>query len=182
MQALIIIDMQEAPMSQPNKYDCAGVTDRINCLASSVRQAAGAVIFIQHDGVTEEGLVPGSPGWEISHKLRREPTDIIIRKTTNNAFYDTQLCQYLQCNSIEQLIFCGWATDYCVDSTIKAAISLEYKIAVAADCHTLCNRGELSASQVINYFNTLWTHMISPTQPVQVKNAAQLIDTIRGYQ
>jgi len=58
MQALIIIDMQETPMSQDDKYARIAVIDRINKMASNIRDNSGKVIFIQHDGSKEEGLAP----------------------------------------------------------------------------------------------------------------------------
>jgi len=178
MQALIIIDMQETPMNQGDKHECEAVIYRINNLASAVREHAGAVVFIQHEGNEEEGLAPGTKGWKITHKLRHLPADMIFTKNTNNAFYDTGLTPFLQKNNISDLIFCGWATDYCVDSSIKAAISLEYKVSIAADCHTVSDREQINAPQVIQYFNALWAGMIAPTTAVKVKSAATLIEEL----
>ena len=179
MQALIIIDMQETPMSQDDKYDRIAVMDRINKMASSVRENSGKVIFIQHDGSKEEGLEPDSPGWEICKNLLLDNSDHIFRKTTNSAFYRTGLLQYLRDNEINQLVFCGWATDYCVDSSIKAAISLEFDIIIAGDCHTVSDRAQISAPQLVSYFNHLWADMICPNTPIKVITAAEITDAIR---
>ncbi|NQZ31990.1 MAG: isochorismatase family protein [Oceanospirillaceae bacterium] len=174
MQALIIVDMQQAPLSDPTKYDTKGIINRINLLAKKVRKSHGSVIFIQHDGNAQEQLEPDTVGWQIVDTLIQHKTDTVIRKTTNDAFYKTPLGHFLQENNIDSLIFCGWATDFCVDTSVKAAISREYKVTVAADCHTLNDRDQIAAPDLINYFNALWANMLSPTQPVTVKLAADL--------
>ncbi|NRA20240.1 MAG: cysteine hydrolase [Oceanospirillaceae bacterium] len=174
MQALIIIDMQQSPFSQTDKYDAAGVIHRINLLAQKTREKNDAVVFIQHDGTLQEGLAPGTTGWEIIPSLQPQAGDIVIRKTTNDAFYKTHLEDFLQENNISDLFFCGWATDFCVDTSIKAAISRDYKVTVVADCHTLSDRDKLGASVLINYYNELWGKMLSQVQAVKVTKAAQI--------
>ena len=59
MDALVIVDMQEAAVAEGFQYDLDAVIQRINRLAARVRRAGGTVIFIQHDGVAGNGFEPG---------------------------------------------------------------------------------------------------------------------------
>lgn len=174
MQALIIIDMQQASIANSNKYDTLGVVQRINLLAQRVRQYQGLVIFIAHDGEAAEGLLPHSAGWQVLDSLVQTNSDIIIRKTANDAFYHTRLASTLKESNIEDLIICGWATDFCVDTTIKSALSQNYQVTVAADCHTLSDRLNINAPTVISYFNWLWANMLSTKFTVMVQNATDI--------
>jgi nicotinamidase-related amidase len=176
--ALVIVDMQQAVISNSDKHDSVNVMQRINILARAVRQSAAKVIFIQHDGEAEEGLLPFTQGWQIAASLKVKDSDIVIRKTTNDAFYDTQLAEVLEQSKIQQLIFCGWATDFCVDSSIKAAISRDFQVTVAADCHTVSDRAFLSAVDVINYHNWLWSNLLSLNTPVQVEASQDIVKRI----
>jgi nicotinamidase-related amidase len=195
MQAIIIVDMQEGPLKSSNKFDLDGVTNRINTLLESLRcsnhqaqgEAQNLVIFIQHDGQENEGLLPHSSGWQILKTLHKTAQDIVIRKTTNDAFFETKLEATLKKHAITELIFCGWATDFCVDSSIKAAVSKNYSVIVAGDCHTLTDRdvttelhekhneiNSLSAPALIKYHNWLWQNLITKKHPVRVLNAANI--------
>jgi nicotinamidase-related amidase len=174
MDILLIIDMQESSFSKSDKYDSAGVIERINQLSEHVRQDGGKIIFIQHDGEEDEGLRPFTPGWAILSSLIQHESDIFIRKTTNDAFYKTGLNQHLKNFDDVRLIVSGWATDFCVDTTLRAAVSLGHKIAVASDCHTVSDRPHLKAKQVIEHHNWIWKNMLTPNEAVNVLPLAKL--------
>lgn len=176
--ALIVIDMQQASLSSDDKYDVNGVVNRINALAAKIRSADGSVIFIQHNGTAEEGLLPNTAGWQLLETLQTAPTDTLIQKTTNDAFYNTTLEKHLRARCVENLIVCGWATDFCVDSTIRAAISRDYFVSVAADCHTVSDRPYANARTVIEYHNWLWENLITGRGTVQVQKAATISSII----
>lgn len=168
MDVLLIIDMQEAPFSEPDKFDSDRVVHRINQLSEYVRGNNGKVIFIQHDGTKEEGLYPNSSGWEILSALTKSNSDTVIRKTTNDAFYNTKLHSDLEKLKPERLIVSGWATDFCVDTTIRSAVSHNYHVAVASDCHTVSNRPHLEAHKVIEHHNWIWSNLITNRKEVEV--------------
>jgi nicotinamidase-related amidase len=174
MYTLIVIDMQEGSFSKSDKYDSENIISRINEFSKKVRVRGGNVIFIQHDGTEEEGLLPNSDGWNILSSLDRYAADVVIRKTTNDAFYKTTLDECLKNLGYEEVIFCGWATDFCVDTTIRSAISHEYFVSVASDCHTVSDRPHMRAENVIKHHNWLWSNMLTPRKKVQVLQAIEL--------
>jgi len=168
MDVLLIIDMQDASFYKSDTFDSDGVISRINPLSEYLRANDGRVIFIQHDGTAEEGLSPNTSGWEILSALTRTDSDIIIRKTTNDAFYNTGLHHILARIKPEKLIVSGWATDFCVDTTVRSSVSHNYNVVVASDCHTLSNRPHLKAEQVIEHHNWVWRNLITPAKKVEV--------------
>ncbi len=130
--------------------------------------------FVQHDGTSEEGLLPLTPGWEILSSLTKRDSDLVIRKTINDSFYNTQLNECLNKLNAEKVIISGWATDFCVDSTVRAAVSLEHKVVVASDCHTVSDRPGLTAKQIIEHHNWLWANLLTPGKEVEVVPHFQL--------
>ncbi len=177
MDAFVVIDMQEGSLVNSDKYDVPGVVGRINLIAGKIRAKGGRVIFIQQDGTEEESLAPGSSGWEVLSSLHQEPDDLHISKTTNDSFYGTELEECLKQLNVARLIICGWATDQCVDSTIRAAISRDYEVVVAADCHTVSDR-TIPAQQVITHHNGIWAHLLTPGKPIKVIPAKEVIRSL----
>ncbi|MBL4594331.1 MAG: isochorismatase family protein [Flavobacteriales bacterium] len=168
MDILLIIDMQGAAFDASDKFDSDGVVSRINHLSKSIRENQGKVVFIQHDGTEEEGLSPNTPTWEIAASLLKSDADAIIRKTTNDAFCNTELHSLLTALNPKKLIISGWATDLCVDSTIRSAVSLVYHVVVASDCHTVSNRPHLRADKIIEHHNWVWRNLITSGNSVEV--------------
>lgn len=177
MNVLLIIDMQEASFAGGDKHDAAGVVDRINRLSGRVRRNDGRIIFVQHDGTGDEGLLPHSPGWMILASLVRCDTDIVVRKTINDAFFATELHQVLSELKTDNLIVSGWATDLCVDTTIRAAVSLGHRVVAAADCHTVSDRPHMKAAEVIRHHNWVWQNLLTSGDPVRVLPLREILDS-----
>lgn len=174
MDALVIVDMQVASFADGAKYDVSGVVHRINFLSSFVRGAGGIVIFIQHDGTDQDGLLPNTPGWQVLPTLETRPGDLFIRKTMNDAFAGTLLHDDLLKMSANTLGVAGWATDYCVDSTIRSAVSRGFRVVVPSDAHTVSDRAHLTAPQIIDHHNRTWAGLIAKP-PVHVAPTEELL-------
>jgi nicotinamidase-related amidase len=164
MKALLIIDMQNGcliPYSR--RYDTLGIISRINQLSEKFRAKKYPVIFIRHDGTSENELIPHTEAWNLIPDLIKMPADLYIDKTANDSFYKTALQQTMLQLKIDELFITGSATDFCVDATIKSALARDYKITVISDCHTTEDKPNLPASALIQYYNWIWTSM-SPTK------------------
>ena len=174
MNVLIIVDMQETSFTNSDKFDSDGVIERINLLSEHTRNHGGKIIFIQHDGTKEEGLLPFTKGWEILGKLIKKDTDVVVRKTINDSFHNTELSKILSNIDVEKLIIAGWATDFCVDSTVRTAVSLGFNVIVASDCHTVSNRPHLDAEKVIEHHNWIWKNLIVLENSIEVLPLSEL--------
>lgn len=176
MDVLLVIDMQVAIFAgEIGRFDARGVIGRINRLATTVRQYGGRVIFVQHDGAEAEGLLPQSPDWQILADLTSQPLDGRVRKTACDAFYRTDLQGMLSLANPDRLIITGCATDFCVDTTVRAAASRDFEVVVAADGHTTGDRAHLGAEEIIRHHNWMWENLILPDHPVRVCSTAELI-------
>ncbi len=175
--ALIIIDMQKAAFVDATpKYDAAGLIGRLDRLAAAVRDRGGAVVFIQHDGPPGDPFHPDMPGWPLIDELARHPADAVIRKTSCDAFLQTSLEEFLRAQAIDRLIITGWATDYCVDTTVRSALARGHATVVPSDGHTASDRPHLPAVKIIEHHNAIWADFIAPRGPALICPCADLQD------
>ena len=170
MDVLVVVDMQEAILLGDPKYDLALVVERINRLARRVRKRAGRVVFIQHDGPP---VARHTPGWEILSSIEREPSDQVLRKTLNDAFFGTSLQADLTRLGANRVLVAGWATDLCVDATVRSAAAAGFEVVVVADGHTVSDRPHLCAAKVIEHHHWVWENLIS-RHPVRMVPEANL--------
>jgi nicotinamidase-related amidase len=174
---LLVIDMQAGLfVPESRRHDADGVVDRINDLARAVRRAGGVVVFVQHDGPAGDPFEPGTEGWRILPSLEHGARDIVVHKTACDAFYRTELAEVLDQHRVSRLIVTGCATDFCVDTTIRAAASRDYEVVVAEDGHTTADRPHVDAVSVIRHHNWVWENLIHPSVAVTVRPAARIID------
>lgn len=170
-KALLIIDMQKGSFTPKTpRFDTEGVVKRINSLSASFRKQKDPVIYIQHDGLKSGQFEKGSEEWEILGELEIEPTDLIIDKYANDAFYHSQLQETLNSSKVDHLFITGCATDFCVESTVQSALVKGFNITIVADAHTTGERPHLKAIQVIDHYNWVWKNMMPTTGSIQVVN------------
>jgi nicotinamidase-related amidase len=172
--ALIVVDMQVGLLDGLPKHDLAGVIQRINALAALVRRCGGLVVWIRHCGKPGDGFERGSTGWAFLPELVREAGDAVVEKTLNDAFAGTSLQDTLRRAAPDRLLIAGWATDSCVDSTVRSAISRDYDVVVASDAHTLSDRPHLAATAVIRHHNWVWGDLLT-NRSIRVVTAAELM-------
>ncbi len=164
------------------RYHSELIIKNINMIAHIVRSINGQVIFIQHDGNIEEGYQPNTKEWELILEIDKNVNDKIIHKTACDSFYKSELAKCLLENDINELIITGCATDYCVDTTIKSATSKDYFVFVPSDGHTTADRPSISAEQVINHYNWIWSNLILPKKNLKVLPTNELIEYIKKEQ
>jgi nicotinamidase-related amidase len=158
---LIVVDMQVGLLDGLPKHDLKGVIQRINALAAMVRRHGGQVVWIRHCGKAGDGFDRGSTGWALLPELERQPADVVVEKTLNDAFAGTALHDTLRQRPPDRVLIAGWATDSCVDSTVRSAISRDYNVVVASDAHTLSDRPHLAATAIIRHHNWVWSDLLT---------------------
>lgn len=170
-QALLIIDMQEIFFDLPENalYERDQLTKKVNQLIAQARTVDCPVIFIQHTSYTAgEDLYVDTPEWEIHHKLDRQSEDPVFRKTKWDTFYKTDLLTWLQNNQIEQIIFTGAQTEFCIDTSLRVAYSLGYQhnIVIQNGTSTLDSQ-VLRADQIIAHHENVWNTRFATVKPVE---------------
>jgi nicotinamidase-related amidase len=174
MDAIIVVDMQVGLLNGPPKHDLDGVIGRINRLTAKVREQSGAVFLVQHGGATGDDFEPHTPGWAFLPELSHEPADVVIDKTLNDPFAGTDLSRRLKDMAPDRVIIAGWATDFCVDATVRSAVTSGHDVVVVADGHTLSDRPHLDAVSIIRHHNWIWRNLIT-RRSIRIAEANELL-------
>jgi nicotinamidase-related amidase len=174
MDAMIVVDMQVGLLSGAPKHDLHDVMDRINRLTAMVRSRSGTVVWIRHCGGPGDEFEPEKPGWAFLPELHRQQTDVVVEKTLNDAFAGTELQAILEKISPDRVLIAGWATDFCVDATVRSAVSNNHTVVVIGDAHTLSDRPHLDAPTVIRHHNWVWSDLIT-RRSIRVARSSELL-------
>jgi len=171
--ALLVVDMQEGLLRGEPKHDLAAVVERIHRLARRVRRAGGSVVFVQHAGPPGDEFEPHTPGWRLLNGIEVEPGDRFAAKTLNDPFFGTSLRSDLAELRPDRLLVAGWATDLCVDATVRSAAALGFRVVALADCHTVSDRPHLGAKGVIEHHHWVWANPLA-SHPVSTVREAEI--------
>jgi nicotinamidase-related amidase len=179
--AVLVIDVQTGLFcTEPTPFEAEEVVGRINAVIAKARRTGTPMIFIQHDGEPGgEDVVPFTEGWKLHPDLDVRPSDLVIHKTTCDAFYGTSLEAELRSRGITTLLLMGYATDFCVDATLRSAASKDFSVIVVADAHTTSDNPVLKADQVRQHHNWAWANAITK-RSVTVLRAAEVLFPTSG--
>ena len=161
MDTLIVVDMQVGLLRGPPKHNLEVVIEHINLLSEKVRGDGGQIIWIRHCGSAGDVFERGTPGWEFFPDLIRRDADLVVEKTLNDPYVGTPLAGLLARICPNRVIVTGWATDLCVDATVRSTVSHGYHVIAVGDGHTLGDRPRLPAAVVIAHHNWLWGELIT---------------------
>lgn len=177
MDAIVVVDMQVGLLEGAPKHDLHGVIQRINLLTAMVRKQSGKIIWIRHCGKPGDEFERHTEGWSFLPELCRHSDDVVIEKTLNDPFVGTSLQETLQKIAPDRLIVAGWATDSCVDATVRSAISNNYHVVVVSDGHTVSDRPHLDAATVIRHHHWVWGDLITNCS-VRIVTTNELIEEV----
>lgn len=162
--ALLVIDVQRGLFeATPPPDEADAVLERINGLTRRARAAAVPVVFIQHE-VDGTPLQYGSDPWQLDSRLEVHPGDSRVRKTTPDSFLRTDLASVLERLGAQSVIICGYASDFCVDTTTRSALTRGFPVVLVADAHTTHDRVHATAAQIRAHENATLPHLaLGPT-------------------
>ncbi|MFB4424149.1 cysteine hydrolase family protein [Streptomyces sp. QL37] len=135
-QALLVVDVQRAFV----RGDCAlpeaaRLVDRTADLIARARTAGALVVHVQNDGAAGADDEPHTDGWELHHPVQAGPTEVVIRKTHDDAFQETSLGVLLTASGVRSLAVCGLMSEMCVQATARTAVALGHRVALPHDAH-----------------------------------------------
>jgi nicotinamidase-related amidase len=153
--ALLIIDMQVGLFHGPEKpHDDKRVLANIQRLIAQARQQNVPILAVRHTGPQGSPIAAGSPLWQLLPELELDAeVDSLFDKSRPNAFHGTELAQQLNSRKIENLYIVGMKTQFCIDSTCRAAADLGFKPLLVADAHTCMDTPALPAQTIIEHHN-----------------------------
>lgn len=80
--------------------------------------------------------------------LKSHAADHLVRKTTPDSFLRTHLHELLETLQVSHLVVCGYASEFCVDTTVRRAAALGYSVTLASDAHTIHDKEHASAAAI----------------------------------
>ncbi|HWP42983.1 MAG TPA: isochorismatase family cysteine hydrolase [Blastocatellia bacterium] len=145
---------------------------RIRALIEASRQSGIQVVYTRVASLTMDGREMGwrykawnmtdhvdSPESQFLEELAPLPDDLVVPKTCTSVFLGSHLDRYLRNMGISILIACGVATNGCVESAVRDASDLEYRILLAEDgCATLSQQDHDTA---VNAMHPLYAQAMS---------------------
>ena len=151
ISAVLVIDVQQG-LFDPEPFEAAKVVKRINTVTKNARESDCPVFFIQHE--TENSPLDfGSKGWQLHQGLVVHDEDIKMRKTTPDSFLRTDLEKSLNLKGVKNLIICGYASEFCVDTTVRRAAAIGFTVSLVSDAHTTHDKKHASAAKIREHHN-----------------------------
>lgn len=143
--ALIVIDMQDAiadPVWGPRNNPDA--EHRIAALIGTWREAAMPIVHVRHNSTEPNSPYrPGSPGHAFIPEVMPLPGETVIAKSTGSAFVGTKLEALLTKGGHTTLVVCGVLTHNSVETTVRHAGCLGFRVFVPGDACWAVDRTDL---------------------------------------
>lgn len=182
-KALLIIDAQNAILAgkaSAERQSCIDAVlnetvSRLRMLRDAARQAGVPVVIVQHDGDEDHRLAVGTHGWAIREELAPANGDAIVHKRSADSFFETDLADRLAERSVTHLVVGGCMSQFCVDTTVRRAVSLGYDVTLIADGHMTADSATLSFSQIIAHHNETLAGFDAGQASVAVRPAADIL-------
>jgi ureidoacrylate peracid hydrolase len=93
----------------------------------------GVIAMREHPEWKGRFLTIGTWDWEIIDELKPHHEDIVVDKSRYSGFVNTELDAILRMHNIKHLLFLGFATNVCVESTLRDAFFHEYFPVIISD-------------------------------------------------
>ncbi|MBP1883580.1 cysteine hydrolase family protein [Sinorhizobium mexicanum] len=181
-KALLIIDVQNAILSgkgtlerQPH-IDAAleETVARLSMLQVKARTAGVPVVLVQHDGDKDHRLAVGTHGWAIRDEIAPRESDVVVHKKSCDSFFETDLAKRLAERSARHLIIGGCMSQFCVDTTVRRAVTLGYDVTLVADGHMTADSGSLPFPEIVAHHNETLDGFDAGRAKVSVCPAAEI--------
>lgn len=179
---LLIIDVQKAILNGAFSDERAdevmgyfsSMVERLSDLKSSAAAQGIAIVYVQNDGPDGHRLAVGCEGWEIVSVLTPTTDDIVVRKKSCDSFHDTDLMEHLQRVGATRLIVGGCMTQFCVDTTVRRAVSMGFDVVLVADGLCTGDTGALRQSEIIAHHNQTLDGFNAGDHAIKVMSSADV--------
>ena len=135
-EGLIVVDVQTAFVSGASAVPAAGpLLEQVGSLIARARTGGAFIVHLQNDGPAGAVDEPGKPGWELYLPIEAGPHEVVIRKTLDDGFHQTDLAGLLAARGVRSLAVCGIMSEMCVSATTRTALSLGFRVVLPHDAH-----------------------------------------------
>lgn len=148
--ALVAVDL--VPFFVEESAYCRGILPQVEALAAALRAAGGVVAWVvpayveptsrarefYGDAVARAYAASGgagAPAERLWSGLDVDPDDLVVEKSAPSAFFPGRcdLHDLLRARGVDTLLVCGTVTNVCVESTVRDASTLDYRVVLVAD-------------------------------------------------
>jgi len=135
-KALMLVDFEKEWIDKSSDYfvgNISEVIERINKLIDYCRKKDFKIIFTAHiEEDSTSSFSKDSENVEIIDQIKKQDSDVLIKKNKISPFFKTSLEQELQ--GIDEIVVCGILTNLCVRSLVQDAYDRDFEIKVVKDC------------------------------------------------
>ncbi|WP_406608859.1 cysteine hydrolase family protein [Agarivorans sp. JK6] len=172
--AVLVIDVQSILFDpEPQPFESQVVLNKINQVTSLARAKSVPIIFIQHEHANSV-IEYGTEGWALQSSLVTQTGDHFVRKTTPDSFLNNNLEELLKELAVDSLIVCGYASEFCVDTTVRRAAGLGYPVVLVSDAHTTHDKEHASGAQIRAHHNATLANISSFGVKIEAIETAKL--------
>lgn len=153
MQALLVLDVVNAIFELPVPlHDPDGFVERIRSLLERARAKQVPVFHLQILGREGSRFAPGGRGRELDARVAARAGEVILDKHEPDSFVGTPLAELLtERGGVDELVICGFASEACVDTTVRSAYAKGFRVVLASGAHTTTANPVLSAEQIVRH-------------------------------
>lgn len=179
--ALITIDLQNAilagmaPPDRQREIDSAldATVARVADVQARARASGAFIVVVQHDDVAGHRLQIGTEGHGLRREIQPKDGEATVHKTACDAFYGTDLHALLTAQGVDHVVIGGCMTQFCIDTTVRRAVSLGYDVTLLSDGHMTADMGALTFEQIIAHHNALLDGFDAGPRRVRLKTCAE---------
>jgi nicotinamidase-related amidase len=136
-RTLVIIDIQNDYFDD-GAYPLVGsaqAAERAAVVLAGFRERGERVVHVQHlwDEPEATFMRPGTRGVEIHDIVRPLSGEPVVTKSEPNAMLSDEFVETLEANGSKDLVVMGMMTSMCVDSTVRTAADLGYRVQLVHD-------------------------------------------------
>jgi nicotinamidase-related amidase len=156
--ALVIIDVQKG-IDQGNHWggnrNNPEAEGNIKLLLNLWRQKQFPIVIVRHDSLEKTSpFYPGQEGNVLKEFVRPIDGELLIAKSTPNAFIKTDLEGVLRTRGIDTVYVAGFVTNNSVEATVRMSAALGFRTTVISDATACFNKrgadGTIYASELIH--------------------------------
>ena len=158
MQALLVLDVMNAIFELPVPlHDPDGFVESVGELLDRARLWHVPVLHFRQLGPEGTLFAPGGRAREFHRRVAPAPDEIVIDKREPDMFVGTSLAEVLMERGVDEVVICGFASEACVDTTVRSAWAKGFRVVLAAGAHTTTANAVLSAEQIVKHHELVLT-------------------------
>ena len=172
--ALLVVDAQVGVLS--SVWEAKRVIANLQDLVAKARHAGVPVIWVQH---ADNELKHGSAAWKLAPGFLPLASELVIHKSFNSSFANTDLDARLKAMRVSRVILAGAATNWCIRATAYAAVDRGYHLTLVGDAHSteplqLAGGTVVPAESIVNELNAVFEWLSAPNVRTEVRSTANV--------